>query len=70
MSEYDHVAMLLRYSNGKLVIFESTGQTVSERYILLFEIIPNEYIIGCCSTRLGCVCEKQLAHSVSKAILS
>jgi len=28
MSEYDHVAMLLRYSNGKLVIFESTGTTV------------------------------------------
>ncbi|CDW89924.1 ph domain-containing protein [Stylonychia lemnae] len=27
MSEYDHVAMLLRYSNGKLVIFESTGTT-------------------------------------------
>lgn len=27
-SEYDHVAMLLRFSNGKLVIFESTGQTV------------------------------------------
>ena len=29
MSEYDHVAMVLRYSNGKIVIFESTGQTVS-----------------------------------------
>jgi hypothetical protein len=29
MSEYDHVAMLLRYSNGKLVMFESTGSTVS-----------------------------------------
>jgi len=25
MSDYDHVAMLLRYSNGKLVMFESTG---------------------------------------------
>ncbi len=27
MSDYDHVAMLLRYSNGKLVMFESTGST-------------------------------------------
>jgi hypothetical protein len=26
-SEYDHVAMILRYSNGKLVLLESTGTT-------------------------------------------
>lgn len=29
MSEYDHVAMLLRYSNSKLVILEATGTAVS-----------------------------------------
>ena len=29
MSDYDHVGMVLRYSNGKIVVFESTGQTVS-----------------------------------------
>ena len=27
MADYDHVAMMLRYNNGKLVIFESTGST-------------------------------------------
>ena len=26
-SDYDHVAMLLRYSNGKLVMFEATGMS-------------------------------------------
>ena len=31
-SEYDHVAMLLRYSNGKLVILEATGMTVSHLF--------------------------------------
>lgn len=27
-SEYDHVALLLRYSNGSIYVFESTGQEV------------------------------------------
>lgn len=34
MSEYDHTAMMLRYSNGKLVIFESTGSTVSLKLLI------------------------------------
>ena len=28
MSDYDHVALLLRYSTGRLVILEATAQTV------------------------------------------
>lgn len=44
MSEYDHVGMVLRYSNGKIVILESTGQTVTSYFLMC---------IGSGSFRLG-----------------
>lgn len=34
LSDFDHVAMLLRYSTGRLVIFEATAQTVSKFLVI------------------------------------
>ncbi len=45
MSDYDHVALLLRYSTGRLVIFEATSSTVT-LYIFYMNIREYQYLIG------------------------
>lgn len=60
-SDYEHVGIILRYKNDKIVLFEATGKFVKLEYIL--------YVIGSWSIILGYIYIAKVLHFLSLDII-
>ena len=54
-STYDHVAMILKYKNGRMFLFEATGQSVGKGGFKLRAWIAASGVISSNSSGICCI---------------